>query len=101
MPIISDPVNGDIAPTCVAHYAKDKSTRLLADSRFPMGVRPYSVREYARLQGIPESFSFDSVNDTDAYKIIGNGVPTVWGEWLGREIQRYYTANQRTQLKAA
>src|SRR6185369_4901089 len=34
-PIISDPQRGDIAPTCVAHYSKDLSTRLVTDSRFP------------------------------------------------------------------
>ena len=58
LPIISDPAKGDIAPTCVAHYAKDKSTRLVVDKRFPHGVRPYSVREYARLQGVPDWFNF-------------------------------------------
>src|SRR5215467_7003447 len=64
-PIISDPKRGDIAPTCVAHYAKDLSTRLVADKRFPQGVRPYTVREYARLQGVPDKFSFaGSDNDT-------------------------------------
>ncbi len=57
-PIISDPERGDIAPTCVAHYAKDLSTRLVADRRFPHGVRPYTVREYARLQGVPDTFTF-------------------------------------------
>jgi DNA (cytosine-5)-methyltransferase 1 len=41
-PIISDPKRGDIAPTCVAHYSKDLSTRLVADTRFPRGVRPYT-----------------------------------------------------------
>ena len=44
MPIISDPARGDLAPTCVAHYAKDVSTRLVADARFPGGARPYTVR---------------------------------------------------------
>lgn len=88
LPIISDPNKGDIAPTCVAHYHKDKSTRLVADKRYPMGVRPYSVREYARLQGLPDSFNF-SVSDTEAYKQIGNGVPTVIGRWFGEEITRY------------
>lgn len=88
-PIISDPARGDIAPTCVAHYHKDKSTRLLADHRYPLGVRPYSVREYARLQGVPDWFQFNC-SDTEAYKIIGNGVPVVWGQWLAGEIQRYY-----------
>lgn len=89
MPIISDPSKGDIAPTCVAHYAKDKSTRLVADKRFPMGVRPYSVREYARLQGVPDSFEFP-VSDTAAYRQIGNGVSVPVGEWLGNEIKRYF-----------
>ena len=88
-PIISDPGQGDIAPTCVAHYAKDKSTRLVADTRFPMGVRPYSVREFARLQGLPDSFQFP-VSDTAAYKQIGNGVSVPVGRWIGGEIQRYF-----------
>ncbi|SEG13699.1 DNA cytosine methyltransferase [Marinobacterium lutimaris] len=88
-PIISDPARGDIAPTCVAHYAKDKSTRLVADKRFPLGVRPYSVREYARLQGVPDWYEFNC-SDTDAYRMIGNGVSVPVGEWLGREFKRYF-----------
>lgn len=88
LPIISDPAKGDIAPTCVAHYAKDKSTRLVVDKRFPHGVRPYSVREYARLQGVPDWFTFP-VSDTAAYKQIGNGVSKQVGEWIGGEMIRY------------
>jgi DNA (cytosine-5)-methyltransferase 1 len=89
LPIISDPQKGDIAPTCVAHYAKDKSTRLVADKRFNLGVRPYSVREYARLQGLPDSFIFP-VSDTAAYRQIGNGVAVPMGEWIGTEMTRYF-----------
>lgn len=92
LPIISDPNNDDIAPTAVAHYAKDKSTRLLRDVRFPMSVRPYSVREYARLQGVPDDFEF-TCSDTAAYKMIGNGVSVPVGEWVGGEIKRYFTLN--------
>ncbi|CAI2438560.1 DNA cytosine methyltransferase [Serratia marcescens] len=88
LPIISDPLRGDIAPTCVAHYAKDKSTRLVADKRFPYGVRPYSKREYARLQGVPDWFHFP-VSDTAAYKQIGNGVSIPVGVWVGSEMLRY------------
>ncbi len=88
LPIISDPTKGDLAPTAVAHYAKDKSTRLIKDKRFPMAVRPYSVREYARLQGLPDSFHFP-VSDTSAYRQIGNGVSVPVGEWFGREMIRY------------
>lgn len=91
LPIISDPKKGDIAPTCVAHYAKDKSTRLVVDERFPMGVRPYSVREFARLQGVPDWFEFNC-SDTDAYKMIGNGVSVPVGEWIGNEVNRYFKA---------
>ncbi|WP_208022026.1 DNA cytosine methyltransferase [Pseudomaricurvus hydrocarbonicus] len=93
LPIISDPANDDIAPTCVAHYAKDKSTRLVVDKRFPLGVRPYSVREYARLQGLPDWFEFP-VSDTAAYRQIGNGVSVPVGEWIGRELNRYFSMSE-------
>jgi DNA (cytosine-5)-methyltransferase 1 len=88
-PIISDPKHGDLAPTCVAHYAKDLSTRLVADGRFPRGARPYTVREYARLQGVPDTFSFAG-GDNDAYRMIGNGVSVPVGKWIGTEITRYF-----------
>jgi len=88
-PIISDPHRGDIAPTCVAHYSKDLSTRLVADARFTHGVRPYTVREYARLQGVPDTFTFAG-GANDAYRMIGNGVSVPVGEWIGLEIKRYF-----------
>ncbi len=88
-PIISDPKRGDLAPTCVAHYAKDLSTRLVTDEGFPYGVRPYTVREYARLQGVPDNFTFvGSAND--AYRMIGNGVSVPVGRWIASEIVRYF-----------
>lgn len=90
MPIISDPADPDsYAPTCVAHYAKDRSTRLVRDRSHPIGVRPYSVKEYARLQGVPDSFKF-SGTDNDAYKMIGNGVPVNLAEWIGEEAIKYF-----------
>lgn len=88
-PIISDPSKGDIAPTAVAHYAKDKSTRLVVDKRFKMGVRPYSLREWARLQGLPDTFLFP-VSSTAAFKQIGNGVTFQVARWVGTEIKRYF-----------
>ncbi|ELR5205467.1 DNA cytosine methyltransferase [Providencia rettgeri] len=94
LPIISYPENGDLAPTCVAHYAKDKSTRLVSDKNFPMGVRPYTVREYARLQGVPDWFEFP-VSPTDAYKQIGNGVSVPVGEWIGKELIKYMTRKNK------
>lgn len=90
MPIVSDPRRDHIAPTCVAHYAKDLSTRLVADPRFPGGARPYSVREYARLQGVPDSFTFAGTM-RDAYRQIGNGVSIPVGEWIATETLRYFS----------
>lgn len=100
LPIISDPAKGDIAPTCVAHYAKDKSTRLVADPRFPLGVRPYSVREYARLQGVPDWFQFNC-SETDAYRMIGNGVSVPVARWIGTEITRYFNHAEQREARAA
>ncbi|WP_281546265.1 DNA cytosine methyltransferase [Grimontia sp. SpTr1] len=97
LPIISDPERGDIAPCAVSHYAKDKSTRLLRDKRFPLGVRPYSVREWARLQGLRDSFIFP-VSDTDAYIQVGNGVSIPVARWFGTEMKRYMHQNRQCRL---
>lgn len=75
-----------IAPTCVAHYAKDRSTRLVDDGN---RIRPYSVLEYQRLQGFPDWFTF-SGTDSDAYRQIGNAVPVDMGRWIGQQLQRYF-----------
>ena len=88
-PIISDPARDDIAPTCVAHYHKDLGTRMVADKRFPYGARPYTVREYARLQGVPDWFEFCG-EASHAYKMIGNGVSEPVGHWIGSELCRYF-----------
>ena len=89
MPIISDPERDDIAPTCVAHYSKDLSTRLVRDRYARRQLRPYTVREYARLQGLPDTFKF-ACGDRKAYQIIGNGVSVPVGRWIGRELRRYF-----------
>lgn len=87
-PIISDPAAGDIAPTCVAHYAKDVSTRMIIDGK---RTRPYTVREYGRLQGFPDSFVFAGT-DRDAYKQIGNAVPVPMARWVGTQIKEYFAS---------
>jgi DNA (cytosine-5)-methyltransferase 1 len=88
-PIIIDPENPyALAPTCVAHYSKDLSTRLVKDRKFKFGLRPFSVREYARLQGFPDDFLFD--NKRSSYKLIGNAVPVHMGKWIGLQAMRYF-----------
>lgn len=89
LPIIIDPeLNDAIAPTCVAHYSKDLSTRLVKDRNAKHGVRPFSIREYARLQGFPDDFEFE--NKRSAYRLIGNAVPVHMGKWVGIEALRYF-----------
>lgn len=91
LPIIVDPEQHDsIAPTCVAHYAKDLGTRLVKCKNSLHGLRPFTIREYARLQGFPDDFIFE--NKRSAYKLIGNAVPIQMGEWAGREAMRYFNS---------
>jgi DNA (cytosine-5)-methyltransferase 1 len=86
LPIITN-LDGK-APTCVAHYAKDRSTRLVNDG---VSIRPYSVREYARLQGFPDWFEFAGT-ENDAYRQIGNAVAVPMGRWAGKAIQKYFAS---------
>ncbi|MEO8417061.1 MAG: DNA cytosine methyltransferase [Ginsengibacter sp.] len=89
LPIIIDPSNADaLAPTCVAHYSKDLSTRLVIDKNHKYGLRPFSIREYARLQGFPNDFYFE--NKRNSYKMIGNAVPVDMGKWIGKEVMKYF-----------
>lgn len=89
LPIIVDPENSNaIAPTCIAHYSKDLGTRLVKDKNSKFGIRPFSIREYARLQGFPDDFSFE--NKRSSYRLIGNAVPVQMGEWVGKEAMKYF-----------
>lgn len=88
-PIIVNPEFEDaIAPTCVAHYSKDLSTRLVKDEKSKYGLRPFSIREYARLQGFPDDFKFE--NKRSSYKLIGNAVPVDMGKWIGTIAGKYF-----------
>lgn len=89
LPIVVDPNHPQaLAPTCVAHYAKDLSTRLVKDASFPLGVRPFTIREYARLQGFPDDYRFAA--NRSSYRLIGNAVPVHMGAWVGAEAMRYF-----------
>jgi DNA (cytosine-5)-methyltransferase 1 len=48
-------------------------TRLVIDKKSKYGVRPFSIREYARLQGFPDDFYCE--NKRGSYRLIGNAVP--------------------------
>lgn len=85
-PIISNPELNDIAPCCVAHYHKDVSTRLVNDGK---RIRPYTPREYARLQGFPDSYVFAGT-DRGIYKQVGNAVAIDMGRWAGEQVIKYF-----------
>lgn len=88
-PIIVDPEQpGAVAPTCVAHYAKDLGTRLVKDKNSPHGVRPFTIREYARLQGFPDDYKFE--NKLSSYRLIGNAVAVPMGKWVGEQAMKYF-----------
>jgi DNA (cytosine-5)-methyltransferase 1 len=88
-PIIIDPEMSDaIAPTCLAHYAKDLGTRLIKDRKSKFGIRPFSIREYARLQGFPDDYYFE--NKRSSYRLIGNAVRVHMGKWVGIQALRYF-----------
>lgn len=88
-PHIVDPKDDNaIASCCVAHYAKDRSTRMVKDKRFPHGLRPFTVREWARLQGVPDDYYL--LDDFNSYKIIGNGVAVPMARWCGFHTMRYF-----------
>lgn len=88
-PIIVDPdIPGAVAPTCMAHYMKDLGTRVVKDKNSPLGVRPFTIREYARLQGFPDDYIFN--DEVYSYKLIGNAVAIPLGRWVGEQAMKYF-----------
>ena len=61
----------------------------------PDETRPFTVREYARIQTFPDEWQFAGAM-TSQYKQIGNAVPVNLAEHVGREIVR--TLNQETKF---
>lgn len=51
----------------------------------PDETRPFTVREYARIQSFPDSWEFDC-SIANAYKQIGNAVPVNMGKAIGLSI---------------
>ena len=51
----------------------------------PDETRPFTVREYARIQSFPDTWSFDC-NTSNAYKQIGNAVPVNMAKAVGLSI---------------
>lgn len=54
----------------------------------PDETRPFTVREYARIQSFPDSWEF-SGGITSQYKQIGNAVPVTLAKYIGLSIVKY------------
>lgn len=84
-PIVTVAGPDAIAPTCVSHYAKDRSTRLIKIGDKP--ERPYSVTEWRRLQGVPDDYKMAGI-DTDVYDQVGDGVAVPVAYAVARAVGR-------------
>jgi DNA (cytosine-5)-methyltransferase 1 len=52
----------------------------------PIEGRIFSVREIARIQTFPDDFIFEGANIKSKYKQIGNAVPPLFAELLGKQL---------------
>jgi DNA (cytosine-5)-methyltransferase 1 len=55
----------------------------------PFLNRRFTIREIARIQSFPDSFSFPYTTVANAYKVIGNAVPPVLGWVIAQSIEKF------------
>ena len=55
----------------------------------PFLNRRFTIREIARIQSFPDDFDFPYKSISDAYKVIGNAVPPVFGWVLAKAIEKF------------
>jgi DNA (cytosine-5)-methyltransferase 1 len=77
------------ARTLLANYGKNKGHQVVLDPEVPQGYRPFTVREYARVMGFPDSHTFYGP-ETEQYRQIGNAVCPPLAKWIGSEMIRYF-----------
>jgi DNA (cytosine-5)-methyltransferase 1 len=64
----------------------------------PRENRPLSVKEYARIQGFPDSWVIEG-RVADCYRQIGNAVPTPLGEAIGQMLVAVATGTSEVLVK--
>lgn len=77
----------DLCSTIVAHLSKDGLMFI-----HPTQRRSLTVREAARVQSFPDWFSFPHQR-TIAFRLVGNAVPPLLGEAIGRGLKKYLGAS--------
>lgn len=78
-----------LCSTILAHLSKDGLMFI-----HPTQNRSLTPREAARVQSFPDWFTFPTAQ-TQAYQLIGNAVPPLVGEAIGRAIRRYIAYTNR------
>ncbi len=76
------------APTITRNFSCISSARCI----HPTDNRALTIREGARLQSFPDSYIFVG-NDEEVHIQIGNAVPPLLAEELGKQIKAYLDAN--------
>ena len=61
------------------------------DRCHPLESRPFTVREYARIQSFPDRYTFTG-SPAKQYKQIGNAVPVNLGRAMARQLRRFLAA---------
>jgi DNA (cytosine-5)-methyltransferase 1 len=77
----------ELCSTIVAHLSKDGLMFI-----HPTQRRSLTVREAARLQTFPDWFQLPP-EPTPAFRLVGNAVPPLIGEAIGRGIRQYLAAS--------
>lgn len=80
-----------LCSTIVAHLSKDGLMFI-----HPTQNRSLSPREAARVQSFPDWFEYP-VPRTHQFRVIGNAVPPLVGETVGRGVRRYLAAAKRAE----
>lgn len=65
----------------------------------PDETRPFTIREYARIQSFPDDWRFCG-GITDQYKQIGNAVPVEMARRIGVELKKAVLGEEKTRTQA-